>query len=223
MEITNKTLTWLVVMAIAVSLFATGITLTKLNSIKGVTGFAAGDTSNVTGNVSVSLSTQTILRFHTGTLDLGTLSVNPSSGFCNLSLNGTGNVAINYTNCDSPTVANAVGLMLENAGSTWLNITINFSKNAATLIGGAGTVYPPPYFRYTIWQNETPGCATMNATVWSTWTNVTSPATPTLICNNLSYVDGSDSLGIGIELGIPLDASSGSRNVTIYAVGTALN
>ena len=224
MEISNKTLTWLVVAAIAVSLFATGTVLTQLNKIKGVTGLAAGETSNATGNVTISVSTQTTLRYYTSTLDLGSLTVNAAAGFCNLTHNGTGNLVPQFSNCDNPTAGSLPVLMLENAGSNYLSVAINFSKNAATLIGGANLSYPAPYFYYTVFENESNACfGGINASILSQWVNVTLASVYTQICPNLSYSDSKDSLGIGIRLGIPLDAPSGQKNVTIYAQGTSLN
>ena len=218
MDVTNNTLMWLVVVAIGVSVIGTFFSMNTLNN--DFTGLTIGDTSNATGNITISLSTQTTLRYYTSTLDFGSGAVDTNVGYCNLTLNGTGNQTINKSGCQAGTFSNsAYALSLENAGSTHMNVTLNFSSNASTLIGGGQPSYTDPLFQYTVSENETGSC--ISGLTPGVWTNV-SANTVTLICGNLSYSDGTDSLIIGIKLGIPLNAVSGPKTVNIIAQGTSL-
>jgi hypothetical protein len=225
MEISNKTLAWLVVVAMAVSLFATGDVLIRLGEIEGVTGLV-GETYNATGWTNITISTKTILRYAIAAVDYGSLAVNTTLKYCNITHNGTGNTSLNAVGCDGiPAALNEYNLVLENAGSTYLNVTLNFSQNGTTMFGGGIAYGVPPLLQFTVSNNESGSCQTLISNYTGQWANITLPMinTTTLVCQNLSYVDADDSLLIGMKLGIPIDTISGPKSLTITAQGTALN
>jgi len=211
MDISNKTLVWLVVATIAVSAFGTLLTVQNLGQ-RGLAGYA---TSNVTGNASVTIASSTVLRFAVSSLNFGSGSVNTSGGATNCTLMSNGTTAVSKVtagNCVGFTTTGNPGLILENAGNTFMNVTVNFSAGASTFPGGTGGA-----FLYIFGSNETGSCrGPTNAT--SIWANV--PTTPTLICTNLSWVDTTDSLSLGLRISIPNDAD-GTKNVLITAMGTS--
>ena len=225
MEFSNKTLAWLVVATIIVSLAGTLISVNRIS--KGPSGFVV---VNSTGNASVSITTQTQLNFIVSALNFGVGQVNGSASTnyqCNLSNNKTsatniiragGCVGFNTTMTNGP-------LTLQNDGNTWLNVSLNFSANAANFIGGGGTVNPAPLFMFSASENESGSCAggmnaTMNNTYITVVPNIWIPICTGASGSNLNYADATDSLTVGIFLGIPSDAS-GSKTVIITAQGTS--
>jgi hypothetical protein len=221
MEFTNKTLVWFVLAAIVVSLTGTIITLNGVNE-NGFSGFAS---SNRTGNATVSISSQTSLNFVVNALDFGTGSVNSTTPYsCVLSNFNSTNIT-RVGNCDgfnSSTVANG-WLQIENIGNTRMNVTLNFSANASTFIGGGtGANAPAPQLLFKAGDNESGSCgADVNATT-AAWTNVTGAAGERFpICmgsTGLLSVPATNSMSIGINITIPYDAV-GSKAIIIQASG----
>ncbi len=214
MEISNKTLVWLVVATIVVSIFGTIVSVKTLKD-NGLTAYA---TSNTTGNATVSISTQTILSFVINTLNFGAGTVNTShpAHNCTLENNGTTIVQGMTGSCiNFNSGAGYPSLTLENAGNTFMNVSINFTTDASGFPGGNATVRS---FAYTFRANESGSC--IGATTQAGWIEVASPATMKLICSNLSWF-GADSMLVGLKVVIPEDAD-GTKNVTIVAQGTSL-
>jgi len=224
MEFSNKTLAWLVVATIIVSLAGTLISVNRIS--KGPSGFV---TFNTTGNASVSITTQTQLNFIVSALNFGVGQVNASTSTnyqCNLSVNKSSTNIIRAGGCVgfNTTMTNGA-LTLENDGNTFLNVSLNFSANATNFIGGGGAPNPAPLFKFSVSENESGSCpGGMYAAANNTYIDVTENSWIN-ICNgtsaqNLQYADSTDSLSIGIFLGIPSNAA-GSKTVTITAMGTS--
>ena len=79
-EISNKTLAFLLVVAIAISLGGTFVSMNRLNTLMnlpGVTGFA---TANSTGTANVTITASASIRFAVNNLDFGIGAVNSSAG-----------------------------------------------------------------------------------------------------------------------------------------------
>lgn len=212
MEFSNKTLAWLVVTAIVISMAGTILSLNSLN----MTGFV---TVNSTGWANVSITTQTALVFAIPSLGFGSGSVNGSGGYnCTMYINKTSSPnIIQAGGCVGFNSTNPSGvLMLENTGNTMVNVTLNFSANATDFIGGGGGPNPAPQFMFSIAENETGSCNTIHNT---TWTNVIENASNS-ICEGLNYADTNDSLTVGIYVVIPSNTPQGSKSVTITAQGT---
>jgi len=211
MEISNKTLAVLLVVTIAISLTGTILSLNTLQESK-LTGYA---TYNDTGKAQVIISSSTVLRFIVNTIDFGTGSVN-STGYtnCTLYVNGSSGTSINRTaGCINFNTTAGGPLVLENDGTTYINVTINASTNAAEFINGTS-----PQFQYQIQENETGSC--LSGAAATTWTDVVK-GTVTQICGNMSYIDANDTLRMGILVTIPADAPPGTRpNAIFTAQGT---
>jgi hypothetical protein len=219
MEISNKTLVWIVVATIIVSIGGTILTVKNAGDV----GYA---TSNVTGNASVTVASQTVLRFAVSSLNFGSGSVNTTGGAgqtanCTLVANATTAVITRSTDCINFNGA-ADSLTLENAGNTFLNISVNFSTNSAGFPGGS---LFPQYrkLRFTASANETGSCSTPTNS-WNTsaltWVDVT-PTNMTYLCYNLSWNDTIDTIRLGLEIAIPSDAD-GTKALTIVAQGTSI-
>jgi hypothetical protein len=222
MEISNKTLVWIVVATIVVSALGTILTVHKA-------GFEGYATSNMTGNASVTIASQTVLRFAIGSLNFGSGSVltNNSAGqnaMCNLTANASTSTITVTPDCSSGFSTTGWSLVLENAGNTFLNISINFSTNETTFPGGA--VSPYRRLKYTVGPNETGSCPGafdfgLNVTTAIAWTDVTTPGAATKVCGNLSWLDNIDTIRVGIQVGIPTDAD-GTKSLLIGALGTSI-
>jgi len=216
MEVSNKALAWFVVAAVAVSIIGTGISLSMLGKV-GLTGYA---TSNVTGNASVLIASQTSLRYAIQVLNFGSGSVDTSGGYNNCTL--TANNSVNGTLVIDPgclqfnnETGQAWPLILENAGNTYMTVTLNFTENATTFPGGNPIIAA---FQYQIDENETDSCeGSLSAT---SWTNVVA-LTQNSICSNLSWNDTKDTLKVNLKVVIPNDAD-GQKDVDIIAQGTSL-
>jgi hypothetical protein len=214
MEISNNTLAWLVVAAVVVSLGGTIISLSMLEDNK-LTGFA---TSNATGNVSVTVGSTTSLTFAIGNLNLGSGSVDGAYNNCTIYVNSS---TLNATNKNAGCTGfenSTWPLVIENNGNTVLNVTLNFSANASTFIGGAAVT---PQFQFIVYQNESGSCNALNSSLNATFVEVTAAMVGQnmLVCTGLNWTNTNDTIAIGTFLRIPAD-SSGSKQVTITAQGT---
>jgi len=213
MEVSNKTLAWFVVAAIAVSILGTGISLFKLGEA-GVTGHA---TSNATGNASVTISSVTALTFDIATMNFGSGQVDMTYLTCNLTANDSATGVLNTSGClgFNTGAGEAFPLVLENAGNTYLAVTLNFSTNATTFPGGNITTRA---FEYSIAENESGACN--SGLAYTSWTSVPTLTLQT-ICANMSWENSRDTIKIGLRVRIPQDAS-GAKEVNITAQGTSI-
>ena len=216
MEISNKTLAWFVIGAVVVSLAGTIASFKSSNN--SMTGYV---TSNDTGSASVGISQSVILRFAINTTDFGSGSIDSQSGFtqCNLMINGS--QTIYKYGCTSFNENNSGGkdaFVLENAGTSFLSVTLNITGNASTFIGGNQSIAK---MRYAVSENETNSCGTNGANILhGDWTDVNVPNAAVVICSNMSYYSTDNSIRVGLNLTIPNDAFSGSRTITLIAQGT---
>jgi hypothetical protein len=212
-EISNRTLAILLIAAIVISLGGTLVSLNRISkiSIPGVTGFVV-NVSNATARVVVS--DVTWVNFSNATIDFGTGYV---SGGVNCTMNSSNNEksdsCADFSGSDQT-------LILANIGNNDVYVNLSFGKNASTLLGGTQEGYGRDY-RFIVGNDTTaPGCA--NTTYYLTWTtvppgdeNASLPAV--LICDNLTYTDGSNKININISLTIPQDASTGTLSDEITA------
>jgi hypothetical protein len=213
MEISNKTLAWFVIGAVVVSLAGTLFSLTNSNGISGYV------TSNTTGQASVDVSQSIILRYAINSTDFGSGSIDSGSGFNNCTLGIDNNATIYKIGCIGFNTLNSGGdgpFVLENAGTSNLNVTLNFSGNASTFIGGNQTIAK---LRFKVSENESNSC--VGGTIpYTAWTEVGAPNTSLVACTNLSWNGIQNTLKVGLNVTLPMDAISGSRSITVLAQGT---
>jgi len=211
MDISNKTLAWLLVGAIVVSLIGTFTSINRLQRIS-ISGAA---TSSDTGNATVYINTTASLIFSVATVDWGTGYVNTTAGEhnCTMMTDGT-------ANSDGCVGFNTVtqGLVIENNGNkNFSTVQLKSDENASGFIGGGDAAdAPSPEFQWKISQNETGSCGTIHDTTW-TDVNTTNPGT--VICNNFHFEDTNDSIRVDLRIVIPYDAA-GDKIATLTATGT---
>ena len=213
MEITNKTLAVFLVVAVVISVGGTILSLDRIGNLRiQTTGFA---TSSTQGNATINVTSQTSIRFSINSVDFGAGSVNTTGGYnnCTMSLNDT--AVFTKVGCLSFNANNAAGpsFVIENDGGTYVNLTLNSTKNAASFIGGTN-----PAFEYAIYQNETSSC---KLSIYNESNVSTVAANVVNICQNLSYLDTEDTLRIYVRVRIPYDAPIVATTATFTAEGTS--
>ncbi len=223
-QVSNKALTFLIVLAIVVSISSTLISLSKLNQLTpGITGMASGGSGYV--NVTIA-GVSSILMVDT-TIDFGSCSPNSSIG-----ANVSSNVSLDW---GAPGVCTSIpngppdNITIKNDGNSFINVTVRTNKLATTLIGPASGALPyDPGFYFsstnaTILTNVYgPGCTnatgigTLGATglQWG-WRNFTDITTDFGLCDNLSYAGGAtpqNAIYMFAKLELPANAPTGGES-----------
>lgn len=211
MEMSNKTLSLLLVAAITISLFGTIISVNKLNrfqTIKATTGFATSDQ----GTATVYINSSTSIFFSIDTVDFGTGYVNGTGGSpqnCTLNTEGLKTTP----GCiDFNTVTQ--GFVLENEGTTMPSIQLSSNSNASEFLTGATGEYGGPRFLYKVTNNESSSCT---SPVPATYTDINDTAPGTVICSGLDYKTDNDTLLIDIQINIPITTTTGQKTATLTA------
>ncbi len=216
MEISNNTLALFLIAAVAISVVGTFVSLDKLNTLSKLTatGFA---TSNSQATATLNISTTTSIKFSINSVDFGTGSVNTTGTYTNCTMTINESSAITKVGCIGFNDTNAAGdtFIIENDGGTDLNVTLNSTKTAATFIGGNASIVS---FQYAVSNNETASGNSCAGTLGLVgWTEVNT--SDRNICTNLTYLDGADTLRLGVRVVIPYDAISGAKTSTFTATG----
>lgn len=213
MEISNKTLAMVLVVAIAVSMFGTMVSLNRMQQQPQLTGFA----TDPQGIASVQVNSTASIRFSQNSVDWGSGSVNTSAGSpqnCTLSTRGAKSAGCNgFNNLTT-------GFVLENDGSTHMLIQINFSKNATDFIGGTFD-YGGYLAFFNVSNNESASCLNLNRT-YENWTMNNLTQINPLICDNLNFTDSKDELRIDILINIPYTSPAATKTVNVTATGTSV-
>jgi len=226
MEISNKTLAWLVVAAIVVSIFGTTLSVINMSSVNP-TGYA---TTNDTGLAAVLVSTSVVLRFQQipayNSTDFGTGQINTSGGYasCNMAVNDTTGTGIKKTGGCIGFSTTATALVIENVGTSNLNVTLNFSANDTSfLLTKPGTGNASRWLKYTVYNTTANGGCINSAGIssWGVWTDVPAPNTTILACGNLTTQGtGNYRILIGLNVSINENITNTQKYLTIRAQGT---
>jgi len=209
MDISNKSVAFLLVVAIVISLGGTIFSLNKLNQL-GFTGLAFSNSPQGTANLTVNSSL--VLTFVVSNVDFGTGYTNDSGAgmeHCVMDTNGSANSAdcIGFNSGVSPFV-------LRNDGNKDLNVSISANKNATTFLGGTN-----PVFQFFVEDNgtESGSCSSPQQTVW---TDMNTTSVDMCGTSGLNYEDSTDELRIHIKVSVPQDATPGAKTTTLIAAGT---
>lgn len=191
MELSNKTLSMLLVAAIAVSLFGTLFSLNKLSTLS-TTGYA----TQVNATAQVQINASTSIVFLVSSINWGSGRVNSSFTNCSMYTDGMANNdgCWGFATVSSP-------LVIENDGN--VNVTLQLATNATatTFIGGSSG--GGPKFMYKIADNESSSCTSAAPTAY-TDVNTTYPGTT--ICAPLAFDNTKDTVKINVYVNIPDDA-----------------
>ncbi len=185
---------------IFVAMVNLGISFYEFDGFQKLTGFATD-----TGTANLSIVSQAVITFTTGTINWGTGRVNESAG--SAYLDSEGNVVNgNWTQVSQ-------GLTLRNDGNCNVQLNLTSSNTAATFIGGT-----TPNYRLKVTVNESSSCTTGLASAYATATGASQAG-----CNNFTYYDTQDLLDIDVNLTIPQDALPGAKGSTITATATVID
>ena len=217
MDLSNKSLAFILVVAIVISLGGTIISLDKINTLRnegGLTGFA---TQNATGQTNFSLSSNLQLSFTTANVDFGTgfVDTGAANQYCEIATNGTFNVSPNNF-CRGGLHANNSPLVIANTGNVNFTLLLNASANASTFIQGTN-----PTFQWMT--NYTNSSCASGAALNTGWSNVTVGSQATA-CGNFLFTPPNNTAQLHIRIIIPWDAASqqsGVHTATITATGSA--
>jgi len=214
-DLSNKSLSILVIIALVISF---GGTLIFYSKLQGININAAATTDQAVARINIT--SRASINFTIDRVDWGTGSVNESASYCTLNTEGL-NPASNCTNFTTVTQ----GLRLENDGNRNVALNISTNNTPAQFIGGFNPVYQ---WKFT--NNESDSCGSQgvgsscvtNATALQPQNYSTVSTTPTQVCPCFRAADPSDLIGIELQIRVPADSYTGLRDSTITAVGTAI-
>ena len=214
-DISNKTLVFLLLTAIVLSLGGTFVSLQRLNLVarSGVTGLASG---NETGTATLDIGSYNSLVIVISSLDMGTCTPAATNGTW---VNTTDATAY----CTNANEA-LLNLTVQNDGNSNVNVTIKSNISQTNFFGGGTS----PQFQFmTTNTSSRAGCfhnwrSNLSNNNW--WTNFAANGTPYRGCDNLTFANSADELVAEFEWFIPSDAPNlGDRVALITFEANALS
>lgn len=235
-QVSNKTLTFLLIAAIVVSVGGTIISINRINrlaQLPSITGMAGSGT----GYVNVTIGSVASISVLEGQIDFGscspnaTIGSNLSSNVSDFSANSWGSPGV----CSGSGVSAPDNITIKNDGNTFINVTVDTNTVASSLIGG-NTPYPPQFLFMT--RNASsgsygassyaPGCFNRTANKgtcspasgtgglqWN-WKNFSLVNTAYCACDNLSYGTSANAIYLFAKLDVPADAlQQGEQRATL--------
>ena len=201
MELSNKTMIYMISIAIIIILFGTTISLTRLQQIYSITGLA----SSTSGAVNVTVAATASINLTYNSINWGSGQV--ASGSSSATLDTNNNSA--YVQGGTWSTSGINGFTLENDGNVPVNVTINNTHNATTLINGTN-----PQFRFEA-RIPTGNSTACESGLLTGQTEFAQTSIKRRICNTLNYTQNRDKLIIDINITIPEDSPTGSKNSTV--------
>ncbi len=230
-EISNRTLAILLIVAIAISLGGTIISLNRLAQVRVPTITAAALTD--TGTATVNITSQASIIFHAGNNSIafgsGWVNSTESSGICVMSAINSSDGTVNSA-CKGSWAAGLSGFIIENNGNVNLTVEVHSDKNSTEFLGNQTSGTNNMNFTFMAYNNETASCGQLNASCDDEWLAWPNGDAKTGICFNtsnggLGFDDTKDSMVIDINLSIDYRTvltGNGTQTATITATGTAL-
>ena len=224
-QISNKTLTFLLLAAIVISITGTILNINRVNQLIPqmtlITGMAS---STGTGMVNVSVAGTTSITALDSQINFGSCSPATDVG-CNV----TSNASAAQCSCTSGNWPD--NITIKNDGNRNINVTVQASVLASTFIGGSTPSGAEMWFSVRNSSN-TPGCFNSSAATvpsgfdgttgmqWN-WQNFSAANTGYLACQNLTYGINTNSMYISAKLVIPANAPAGAgKNTTLTFTAT---
>ena len=211
-DIPNKTLAYILIIALIISVTGTFISITKLRELFTPAG-------KVSGYVNVTILSRAEITMTDTIIEFGSGYVNETCSNCTIASNGTTLypaccVGMNATiNWSYPINDN---LTIENTGSTNVVLYIASYQNASEFIGGT-TVSPS--FQIKVEEGEPGSCYGNLLIGWQEVNKTDDPTTDpgTQFCDNFTFTDTNDTLVVFAKLRIPRNAPAGTKTATIVA------
>ena len=224
-QISNKAVTYLLVLAIIISVGGTMLNfyrITKLTQAPAITGFA----TTSTGKVNVTIAAVSSITLADSLIDFGSCS--PNSTGTNVSSNDS-------TSWGAPGVCSGSAsppdnITVQNDGNKNINVTVKTNTVAGSaFIGGTN----PQFYFITRNASARPGCFNITS-AWLpesdfsgttgmqlNWKSFAAADTEYLACANLTFTDANDQFSLFARLFLPADAPvAGQQNVTLTFTAT---
>lgn len=231
-DVSNKTIAFLLVATIIVSLGGTFVSLSVMNTrffssgLGSVTGMAIVPN----GTVNLTIESVACIQFSSSNIDFGTGSLVEGETNCTLS---TLDQFDNDAGCsDFNEVAN--GFTVENCGTYNLSVEMRVNKTAEAFLGSPGA-----RVLWNVTLNESGSCynVTTSPEDFPVYPNTSADCGGTacgssfesaatslkIVCPNLLYGEDHDALNIDFNITIPEDSSSGRKHIGLIVQGTALS
>ncbi|MFC1705061.1 hypothetical protein ACFLZ6_01890 [Nanoarchaeota archaeon] len=222
MEVSNKTIAALLLVAIAVSLTGTFVSLNKVGKVDfPITGMASNRSQ---GKARLYVGALTELTNQVPTIDWGTGYVN--STFTNCTMDSEGNL----TGCVSFTPVYE-GFLLENTGNKALSVNFTSDKNATDFINGTAPSFQLKMTPNSIRQQANESIVVLDNAAscgdnWypSTYTEVN--VTGWFLCGNeteypFNFQTNQDAAVVDLLVRVPENSPTGQKNVTLTFTGTS--
>lgn len=216
MNISNKTLAVLLVIAIVISVGGAMINMAKLSELARtvpplsmITGFGS------TGRVNVSILTLAQVNLSQPHIDFGVGYV----------ITGTSVAVLNSSNAtpgswvESGNTWKAKDMILDNSGTVDIFVNMSSDSTGATMIGGGAGALPDPYIKVGTTNSEANSCIDKKANL----TTIDTAATEYEICKNLSFLSTKNSLNLSVEILVPNDVSPGNKTSLLTFTATERN
>jgi hypothetical protein len=210
MDMSNRALALILVAAIVMALGGTIITLNQINP-DGATGMVSGS-----GKVNLSISSNANCRVDTN-VSLGTGS-QPGSQY--ILSTDRDNTALGFQSCLDAASAGCQGLQINNTGNVHLNISFSSDVDASTFLVSQ-TGLDATDFRYYLVNgsaaiNASVGCRNItNMTAQTAGIPFNVATSNTLICRNLTYTDGQDTMHLEFNITLEPDVLPGTKNAIL--------
>jgi len=208
-EVSNKSLAFLLVGAIILSLFGTMISLGRLGKI-AAPPIITGQATSGQGTASVNIASMLNIMLVTSAIDFGTCYPNTSrtAGYADrLDSNDTSEGGVSDGKCTGLT-PNPQNITIRNLGNQDANVTVNIDNN--TMTGGSNQSL---YFAI-VNSSDYPGCYKGISFTWINFTNVTPNANSEYeTCVNLSGLN--KQYWFFLRLYLPQNPTPGSKTATL--------
>ena len=216
-EISNKTLLVLALIAIIISLGGTWISLSKLQ-LSGITG--RSPTPITQGTAQLIIQAQAIVNVTQPTINWANVAVSQGNDTC--IINSETGTSDRCSTCSGTpcSVANS-GFTFANIGNVCINVSVTAGKTAANFIGG--TLAGGPLYKWKSRNLTTIGGYAIN--IKDTYSATSTSAT--LAYYNMSPTNYSagqnESAYLDLNITIPRDAPKGSKTDTITFTAVETN
>jgi len=213
-DLSNKALTLIVILTLAVAFASTTVFYSKF---KGDKLTAAATTEQAVARLNIT--SRASINFTISSVDWGSGYVDELVYYCQLNTEGLNNPS----NCTNFTTVYE-GLRIENDGNRNVDLNLSTNNTAAQFLGGTG-----PLYEWKFGFNESDSCGSpgvgstcvTNASALNFQSYTTISTTPVEVCPCFRSGNTNDLLNLELQIRVPSDSFTGLRESTLTAVATA--
>ena len=229
-DISNKTLVSLLIVAIAISLIGTWVSVSKLGNLR-ITGLQTSNQTTEQGTAQIQVLSAAIIALRINTVNFGSGQINgsaPGIQYCHLRSDGNlivpgntfnGDDYYKSTYCDGFTETDPnvnydnETFVLENAGNIKIsNVTMTSSKGEAGFKGSS--YFDDPYAEYKFKIIDEGSACDQGTTDYESAFHSFSTS-PLPVCYNFTYEDANDAFAVQINITLSEESKPASFTDTI--------